>query len=101
MPDFTCLRCGNPWTSRKPNPKKCPACQNPNWSTARSKRRPEEMPPGKSRAMRIHVSEIATYSEPPDLLPIPTEPLPVIISSSTVPIDERRRRAEALLRKLA
>ena len=40
---LTCLRCGNEWEPRKPNPKRCPACQNPTWNTPyrRKKPRPE------------------------------------------------------------
>jgi len=33
---FTCQRCGKRWQARKEGtPKKCPACQNPNWQTPR------------------------------------------------------------------
>lgn len=35
----TCLRCGNEWTPRKENPRKCPSCQNPNWNRETRKRK--------------------------------------------------------------
>ena len=36
---LTCLRCGNEWEPRKPNPKRCPACQNPTWNTPYKRKR--------------------------------------------------------------
>jgi DNA-directed RNA polymerase subunit RPC12/RpoP len=43
-PSVVCLRCGNQWTPRKTDPKKCPGCQNPGWNKPRTRRRKEVVP---------------------------------------------------------
>ena len=84
------MRCGNHWTPRKPNPKKCPACQNPGWSTPRTRRRRAVVPRIESR---------------PEVVPVTAEgvkPVPVEAETGTEfnRIKQARERAEKLLEAL-
>jgi predicted RNA-binding Zn-ribbon protein involved in translation (DUF1610 family) len=39
----TCHHCGNEWTPRKANPKKCPQCANSLWRSPRPKKQKVEI----------------------------------------------------------
>ena len=43
MEPKTCHHCGNEWTPRKANPKKCPQCQNSLWRSSRPKGIPKPL----------------------------------------------------------
>lgn len=80
----TCLRCGNEWEPRKPDPKKCPSCQNPNWN--REVRR--------KRARGANGNTSVLHSEVEGSIPS----VSTITEKDT--LSEAKARAEELLRKL-
>jgi hypothetical protein len=85
---LTCLRCGNEWTPRKPSPKKCPGCQNPGWSTPRTRKRKVVMPNGPIPIPQCEVAGESASAETPTPEPVDR-------------IKQARERAEKLLEQIS
>ena len=101
----TCPRCGNEWEPRRPNPKKCPACQNP---CVPYKRRKPMVLKARSEGLTtmamqdgdIMLSGVTDSELPAIIVDIPNE-------SAIIPPDvedddfaERKAKAEELFRML-
>jgi hypothetical protein len=90
----TCLRCGNEWTPRKENPKRCPGCQNPNWNRPRKNRRASVA----QLAEQVTLNHEVEGSTPSGST---TEPECVRAPVEQDSLSELKARAEALMGKLA
>jgi hypothetical protein len=91
--------CGHTWTPRKAEPKKCPQCQNPLWTSPRPKR----IKLGAAYAQpSARASEVRSGDEAFDsLVPAYGEndaPIHLVEKDS---LSEAKARAEALIRQLA
>lgn len=50
LTQYTCNRCGNVWTPRKPNPRVCANCRSPYWDSKRKNLiKPEDMAKPKNK----------------------------------------------------
>lgn len=83
--------CGHTWTPRKAEPKKCPQCQNPLWTSPRPKK-------ARPTVEVVHVPR----EEWPDSV---VEMLDEAMESAAPPpkdsLSEAKARAEELIRQLA
>ena len=93
MEPKTCHHCGNEWTPRKANPKKCPQCQNSLWQSPRPKK------PG-SGARQTHQTAGADQGLPePSVMQVsnPASPIQVIENDT---LSDMKSRAEELFKRL-
>lgn len=97
----TCLRCEYEWEPRKPEPKKCPRCQNPNWN--RQTRRAKKPGSGAIETQRTAVVD-KLYASSPTLEesnpPSPAEPECVRAPDEKDSLSAAKEKVDELMRRL-
>jgi DNA-directed RNA polymerase subunit RPC12/RpoP len=97
---LACLRCGNEWTPRKANPKRCPGCQNPNWNRPRTKRRKTVTGLELCGVVRQVAESAGVQVIEDEMVPGGTVSLSQELAIPIPSISEARRRAEELFKRL-